>query len=262
MKIYGYVEKGMGKTECQDRVLIGDTIQANGFLEVESDSMDNIVVAVADGIGGYAGGEKASLLAVDGLRVLNRKQQLQKEDIRALMENINQDIVRTGNSQPGMSDMSTTLTALIMNREKAISVHVGNCRLCTHKLYLRRRTTDHTVVEEQLRRREITREEAWVSPVRNQINACLGGNDGVYFEKLEIAEQDDLLQQQNNIILTCDGIHDYVNESEMEELLGGEGTAEQIVESLVKRARENGSQDDISIILIDRLERYGGKRWI
>ena len=89
MKIYGYVEKGIGKKECQDRVLVGDTILANGFLEVDSDSLENILIAVADGVGGYAGAEKASLLAVDGLRVLNRRQNLVEEDIQGLVTNIN-----------------------------------------------------------------------------------------------------------------------------------------------------------------------------
>lgn len=256
MKIYAYVEKGMGKTECQDRVLVGDTILAGGFLTMEYTGEQNLLVAIADGVGGYQGGEKASLLAVDSIRVLNRRSSLIEEDIKALMERTNMQIKKTGQMNPGYESMATTLTALAMNQEKAIVIHIGNCRLCSGKRYLQPLTKDQTVVAEMVNRGEMTEEEALESPIRNQISACLGGNREGLFEKIRVETQNNILEQDGNLILTCDGIHDYVNVEEMEDMLGEGTDAQKVCKEIAGLARANGSTDDISIIIVDRLGKY------
>lgn len=256
MKIYGYVEKGMGKTECQDRVLIGDTILAGGFLSADYEGDGNLLVAVADGVGGNPGGERASLLAVDSIRVLNRRTNLVEEDVKQLLSYTNGQILRAGQLTPGMKQMATTLTAFVMNQEKALSIHIGNCRLCTYKKYLKALTKDQTEVADMVSRGELTREEALVSPIRNQINACLGGGREEYFQALQIETQDSVSAQESNLLLTCDGIHDYVGEEELEMLLLSAGEAQTVCRSMAETARKNGSLDDISIILVDRMGRY------
>lgn len=256
MKIYAYVEKGMGKTECQDRVLVGDTILAGGFLTAEYAGENNLLVAVADGVGGYPGGEKASLLAVDSIRVLNRRSNLIEEDIRGLMERTNMQIKKTGQMNPGYESMATTLTALAMNQEKAVVIHIGNCRLCSGKRYLQSLTKDQTVVAEMLSRGEMTEEEALVSPIRNQISACLGGNREGLFDKLRVESNNGIIEQQDNLILTCDGIHDYVSDEELEDKLGEGTNAQAVCKEIAELARAKGSTDDISIIIVDRLGKY------
>lgn len=256
MKIYAYVEKGIGKTECQDRVLVGDTILAGGFLTVDYTGDNNLLVAVADGVGGYRGGEKASLLAVDSIRVLNRRTSLIEEDIKGLMERTNMQIKKTGQMNPGYESMATTLTALVMNQEKAVVIHIGNCRLCSVKRYLQPLTKDQTVVAEMVSRGEMTPEEALESPIRNQISACLGGNREGLFDKIRVEANNGILEQEGNLILTCDGIHDYVSEEELEDKLSEEKSAQEICREIAQLARANGSTDDISIIMVDRLGKY------
>ncbi|MCM1261541.1 MAG: serine/threonine-protein phosphatase [Butyrivibrio sp.] len=256
MKIYAYVEKGMGKTECQDRVLVGDTILAGGFLTMEYTGEQNLLVAIADGVGGYPGGEKASLLAVDSIRVLNRRTNLVEEDIRALMERTNMQIKKTGQMNPGYESMATTMTALVMNKEKAVVIHIGNCRLYSGKNFMAPLTKDQTVVAEMVDRGEMTKEEALESPIRNQINACLGGNAEGLFNKLRVETRDNIPEQDDNLLLTCDGIHDYLNMDELEDMLGKGTDAKTVCEGIAGLAREKGSADDISIIIVDRLGKY------
>lgn len=259
MKIYAYVEKGVGKAECQDRVLAGDTILAGGFLIMEYTGEQNLLLAVADGVGGYQGAEKASLLAVDNIRVLNRRTDLIEEDIRMLMERTNGSIQNAGRNMPGCESMATTLTALVMNPEKAVVIHIGNCRLCSGKRYLQQFTKDHTEVAESVARGEMTEEEASTASNRNVITACLGGgNRSRFFEKLCVETNLDIPKQDENLILTSDGIHDYVDVSELEKLLfEGAADAKAVCEGIAKRARDNGSTDDISIVVVDRAGRYG-----
>ena len=256
MRIYGYVEKGIGKIECQDRVLIGDTILAGGFLAYDSDELPNMLVAVADGVGGYPGGEKASLLAVDSIRVLNRRTNLIEDDIRNLLEYTNEQIKQTGMINPEYEKMATTLTAVVMNSDKALTIHIGNCRLCTYKKYLQSVTKDQTVVAGMVSRGEITKEEAKASPLRNQIIACMGGGADSYFEPLVIETNEKLLKQESNLILTSDGIHDYLEEETLEDLLNSDCDIQVLCKKIAQSARENGSTDDISIIIVDRLGKY------
>lgn len=255
MKIYGYVEKGPGKVECQDRVLIGDTMLAGGFLETSLEDMKNTVVAIADGVGGYTGGEIASLMAVDGIRILNRWMNPNVESVTELVKNVNQDILQHGRQNPMLERMATTLTALVMNQDVAISIHIGNCRLCTFRKYLQQITKDQTVVEDMVSRGEISREQAKVSPIRNQISACLGGGKEDYIHQLCVTEEG-FATKDSNIILTSDGIHDYMDEEELEEKMLAETDSKKLCEEIARRARENGSEDDISIIMIDRMGRY------
>lgn len=255
IKIYGYVEKGLGKVECQDRVLIGDTMLAGGFLEASWEDMKNMVVAVADGVGGYPGGEIASLMAVDGIRMLNRRMSLDTEGITELAKNVNRGILQYGRQNPMLERMATTLTALVMNGDKAISIHIGNCRLCTFRKYLQQITKDQTVVEDMISRGEISREQAKSSEIRNQINACLGGNKEEYIQELRVTEEG-FATKDSNIILTSDGIHDYMDEEELEEKLISETEPKKLCEEIARRARENGSEDDISIVIIDRMGKY------
>lgn len=256
MKIYAYAEKGKGKVECQDRVLVGDTILADGFLTMEYTGEQNLLIAIADGVGGYPGGEKASLLAVDSIRVLNRRTSLVEEDIKALMKRTNEQIKNTGRMNPGYESMATTMTALAMNREKAVVIHIGNCRLYSIKNILQPLTKDQTVVAEMVNRGDMTEEEALVSPIRNQISACLGGKAEGLFEKIRVEALSNVPERVDNLILTCDGIHDYVDVDTLEKILSEGTNAQAVCGEIVKLAREKGSTDDISIIIADRLGKY------
>lgn len=256
MRIYGYVERGLGKSECQDRVLIGDTILAGGFLAVDRLELTNLLVAVADGVGGYPGGERASLIAVDGIRVLNRRTKLIESDIRNLIENINQQILGTAQAIPLFANMATTLTALVFAQDTAVTVHVGNCRLCSYKKYLQAITDDQTLVAEMVRQGEITSEEAKTSAIRNRISACLGAGKKENASSLKVENQERLLHQESNFFMTSDGIHDYLEETDLEELLASDTDAETVCRKIAAKARANGSTDDISIVIVDRLGKY------
>ena len=256
MKIYGYVEKGIGKSECQDRVLVGDTILAGGFLQVDRETLDNLLIAVADGVGGYTGGELAALMAVNGIRGLNRRQYLAEDDVRMLVKNTHMNIMKTGSELPGMLGMATTLTAFISGKETALSVHIGNCRLWTLRKYIAQITVDQTEVADMVRNGELTPEEAQNHPRRNIITACLGGNEEAHIESLEIVNEEKIGQQQSNIIITSDGIHDYMTDIELESILLEEKDAYRVCRNIAKRAREGGSADDISIVIADRMGIY------
>ena len=84
----------------------------------------------------------------------------------------------------------------------------------------------------------------------------MGGGAEKYFAPLVVEAQEKLLTQESNLILTSDGIHDYLDEEDLEELLNADIDAYRLCKIMAAAARENGSVDDISIVIVDRLGRF------
>jgi protein phosphatase len=257
LKIYGYVERGYGKKECEDRVLIGDTILAGGYMEKEVDDDINVLIAVADGVGGNHGGACASAMAVEGIRILNRKESLVVPDIKNVIEQINRNIIQVSLQNTSYLNMATTLSGIAMNQQATILFHIGNSRVYTFSSpYLKRKTTDHTTISTLLQSGAITQEEAQCSPIRNELDACLGGGDTRYASKLVVELQDRIGSSSETILLCSDGVHDYIPLERLEELLADNKPAKDVCENIAHVARECGSKDDISIIIFDRNNQY------
>ena len=257
MKIYGYVDRGPNKIECEDRVLIGDNILADGYLEKEVDKNQNILIAVADGVGGNKGGACASSMAIDGIRILNRRESLVVPDIKIAIENINNNILNSSIQTPSLSNMATTLSGLVMNEHNTVLFHVGNTRIYTYKQpYLRKRTQDNTTINTLLQSGSITPEEANSSSIKNELDACLGGGNTRYASKLLVEDGERITNNADLILLCSDGVHDFIPLEQLEQLLGKKKSAKEICIDVVLKARENGSKDDISIIIYDLIDQF------
>lgn len=256
MKLYGLVERGIGKKESEDRVLIGDTILAGGYFEMEQENDLATLMAVADGVGGNKAGETAATMAVDGIRLLNRKDTLEAPDIIQLMTKLNDNILTASAQNSDLYRMATTLSGVVLLDNQGILFHVGNTRVYTYAGYLQQKTVDHTTANMLYHIGLITKEEADNYENKNEIDACLGGGNQEYARKLIVEARNDIVANNTNLILTSDGIHDYVGIDQMEELLSVNGNAKQIMESIAKAARDNGSEDDISLIIFDRKGLY------
>ena len=253
MTIYAYVDRGHNKKECEDRILIGDSILAGGYFEKEADDDLNLLIAVADGVGGNNGGAYAAGMAVDGIRILNRKEKLDASDVKNLIENVNLKILQTSAANSSVSNMATTLSGIVMNKETTILFHIGNTRIYTYKKpYLKKKTNDNTTYNTLLQSGAITEEQASNSRLKSELDACLGGGDVRYANKLLVEVQDRIGINKETIFLCSDGVHDFVSLEELEELLDVNKPYIEILKDIVHTARKNGSKDDISIIICEQ----------
>lgn len=210
------------------------------------------IYVVCDGMGGAAGGEIASRLAVDTIlhRIAteNAPQGSAQDRIHRAIAEANRAVLDRADREPGLYGMGTTLVALMVSTEsgKALIAHAGDSRC-----YLFRRgqlslcTNDHSLVDEQMRLGTMTREEAERSPFRSVITRAIGTQDTVSEEILEMeTEPGDLF------LLCTDGLTREVPEEEIGRVLATGIDLERAVDRLIEDANEAGGRDNITCLAV------------
>jgi serine/threonine protein phosphatase PrpC len=206
---------------------------------------DGLLFAIADGVGGNAAGEVASALA---LEVLAREMDRAPggwavgKRLRRAAQEANLEIYNKAITVPELRRMATTLTASAIVGGTLCAAHIGDCRLFLFRdRRLTQLTKDHTWVWEQVQYGLLKPEAARTHPRRNVLTRCLGAEliVGIDVLTLEVRPGDVVVQMS-------DGIHGPVAEAEIAELLGAH-PPEAAGRALVRRAREEGGEDNLSV---------------
>lgn len=232
---------------------IGKARQMNQDFYYISQKNENMCLCIlADGMGGYNGGEIASSLATNSAKEyieenFNKIEHTEKEImnlIKYAMEYANKAVLEKSKENEELEQMGTTLEICIIYNGKAYIGHIGDSRIYRiRKNIIRRITTDHSYVEKLVKDGTITREEAFYHPKKNMLMKALGCN--------EFIEPDIMVKEflENDIMLMCsDGLTNMLAEEAIYNIVQEE--PETVCEKLVKRANENGGYDNISVILI------------
>lgn len=214
---------------------------------------DGLLVVVCDGMGGARGGALAARMAVT--IVLDQfKKSSNISAVNFLSKAIqiaNNEIYTRSVDDPEYKGMGTTITALLLQEEKATIAHVGDSRVYQlrgntfgKKLNTIFRTTDHSKVFELVKRGILTEEQARTSEESNVILRALGIKP-----RVEIDIQDNIPYKKNDIFLLCtDGICGAVPEKLMIELLSKKGELKirlnNLVDSINRIGFENGGGHD------------------
>jgi serine/threonine protein phosphatase PrpC len=213
-----------------------------------------LVFAVADGLGGYGGGEIASGMAVDSC--LGHAQRTLAGGgrvpgaLRDAFNRANQAILDAAIAGRGGRKMQSTLSALVMTPGQAHLGHVGDSRVYRHREDdLELLTADHSQVMELLRLRIITPEQAIDHPARYALTRSVGGDITVRVDvRSERLEPDDVF------LLCSDGLWSNVTSSEIAQALT-RGPAE-ACRRLIDLALERGGDDNASAMVI-RVQEAG-----
>jgi serine/threonine protein phosphatase PrpC len=217
--------------------------------------------AVADGVGGYEGGEVASRIAVDTLfaalpDLLGDKDRTPPQGFSAAAEReiaamrsaftlANQKIRRERELNPKLSSMGTTLTSLLVRNGRAFLVHIGDSRAYLLRSgELRQLTNDHSLVAEQVRAGMLTPLQARTSPYRHVISRALGLQDDIL---PDTAMQP--LQQGDTFLLCTDGLTEMVDDRVIEKILSNASLPDAVRE-LIGEAKKNGGVDNITAVLV------------
>lgn len=216
---------------------------------------------LADGMGGAAAGEFASMLAVvtvkeNMVRNLFEKQpeELLNSDKTAFLEDCfqkaNLAIFKEASRNPEMEGMGTTIVGGLIYRHSLALAHVGDSRAYRFRSgSLTALTKDHSLVQEYVDQGRITANEAFVHPQRNVITRALGISSTVQVERKN------LVLEQGDLILFCtDGLCGFVENSDLEEIIAKFYKPDctdlkSLAEILVKAAYLNGGGDNITVCL-------------
>ncbi|PNT92256.1 hypothetical protein CDQ83_01380 [Clostridium thermosuccinogenes] len=237
MKIIAITQKGIYKIENEDRIVVGKSILAGGILLAE---IDGGILAVADGVGGQNAGAVASHFVANKVCALT---DITVEDMQA----INTELLSLSTKNDGHTGMATTLSGILISDGKAQLFSVGNTRvyLLQSSKYLKQLTVDDTTLNYLLATGQLTAEEGENFARKNEITACFGGGT----EDLFNIKISNIGYLGAPIMITSDGLHDYLTVDQMEDIIDEFGLTEKACEEMIAAAREQGSCDDISIVL-------------
>lgn len=208
------------------------------------ESPDAALLAVADGIGGYEGGEIASRMAVDvTLQAYSKSPAAWGAATRLLraVQRANIEIHYRAIAVPMLRRMGTTLTAAVVDGGRLSAAHVGDCRL-----YLARRgrilqiTKDHTVVAEHVRMGLMSAARARDHPERSMLSRSLGHELIVSVGRFSMP-----LVKGDRVLLCSDGLYNVLEEPELERLLRS-GDAAAASKALIEAANARGSADNLT----------------
>lgn len=244
------VVTGTGKADCEDSAFINDSLVNDNKLEHSAEKL--LCIGIADGVGGNAGGKMASIYIATHICQTDFSA-MTGGMIRCFIAELNTALIQQSSSIPGKEEMATTLTALISTAEGFYLIHAGNTRLYAMQgSYLKQITTDHTTYNWLM---DLGQYEAADQCKKNEINCCLGGGNTKYAAHIIVQKVfDDGLP--DTMLFTSDGIHDYVDIDNMEDILNSKVPDVQKIEQLVTKATDSGSNDDKTIIIF-RSDNYG-----
>lgn len=211
------------------------------------------LLVVADGMGGHQAGEVASSLAVRGLRdrievaltqnTENRSAKTISSLLISAIQSVNSDINLQA-SKPDTRGMGTTLTAAMVFGAKVVVAQVGDSRayIMTDGT-LRQLTKDHSWVNEEVERGNITLAEAKIHPRRNVLTRAVGIAPKVDVDTLSID-----VKEGDVLCLCSDGLYGLVDDEDIQEVLTTHSPSE-ASRILVDRANELGGHDNITVIV-------------
>ncbi len=212
------------------------------------------LLAVADGMGGHAGGNVASSLVIARLARLDGDSHGCDDALQLLADTVaeaNLAISDATSDDDELRGMGTTLTGLMRcGSSNIVLVHIGDSRA-----YLLRDgnftqiTTDHSFVQSLVDSGRISPEEAEHHPQRSLVTRVLTGAK---------EDEPDLSVRQaragDRYVLCSDGLSDYVGRSTIEEVVGGGDTAATTLHRLVDLALKAGAPDNVTIVIGDIIE--------
>ncbi len=237
MNVIAITQKGLNKTENEDRIIIGKTIVANGTL---FSNITDGIIAVADGVGGQNAGAVASHFVANSICSMS-------EITVDQLKEINNELIKASEDNEGQKSMATTLSGVCIGDSKTQLFSIGNTRvyLLQSRKYLKQLTTDDTTLNYLLATGQLSSEDAKSFERKNEITACFGGGSSDLF-KVKVRHIEPLTAP---IMITSDGIHDYLSVDQMEDIIEEHGLCEDSCIELIKAARNNGSVDDASVVL-------------
>ena len=240
MKIVAKTDKGMVRDSNQDAYAVGELPGEVAW------------AVVCDGMGGAAGGNIASALAV---KVISDKitasynEKMRDSSIKNMLDSAitaaNIEVYDMAYARPELMGMGTTVVCAIVRDNVAFIAHAGDSRAyIANSNGLNQITVDHSYVQDLVNQGKLTPEEAENHPRKNYITRAVGVDKRIEIDYFQTDFEDD------EVLLLCtDGLTNYVDINDMfNDISDGQYYA--FADRLVKHANNNGGGDNITVVAI------------
>lgn len=244
MEYYYMTDPGKVRDHNEDSVIIAENLNKE------------ILMAVADGMGGHNAGEIASSIAIShiGKRFKEISSVGNKEDainwLQETVSEINVLIYKYTEEHPESAGMGTTFVVTILTKDFLLYGNIGDSSgFAIRKEKIHKITMDHTLVNMLVKSGELTEEEAKDHPRKNVLMKALGATTSVDMDIFDVETDID------GILLCSDGLTNMLDHEQILKVLTEDLTVKEKVEKLIYKANNRGGNDNISIAY---LEKRGG----
>lgn len=234
----------------------GDSAAISHVGKIRSNNQDSgyagsHLFIVADGMGGHAGGDVASAIALKRIIEADAVYTSAQDAEAALQSAIiaaNNELADAVFEHPELGGMGTTVDAIVAVGDEIAIAHIGDSRIyLLRDGELSQITTDHTFVQRLVDSGRITEEEAMVHPRRSVLMRVLGDVDS----NPEIDTMVMGTHPGDRWLLCSDGLSGVVDKEAIEVTLAQDLPARQVGEQLVRKALDGGAPDNVTVVIFD-----------
>jgi protein phosphatase len=265
VRSFGLTHPGKVRPRNEDQFLVARLCKA---LQVQHTSLpqpeirhsteEGYLFLVADGMGGHAGGEKASALVVDTIEsfvlnsfkwffhlVGNEENEILAQ-FQAALRQADANLFAEAARHPELTGMGTTLTLAYSLDAELFIAHVGDSRCyLLRQGILYRMTRDHTMAEEMVNSGYANAGEDVLKHLRHVITNVVGGHEpGLRLEVHKL-----VLQPGDRLMLCSDGLTEMVSDLVISGILQAEADPRRACEQLTERANAEGGRDNITAVV-------------
>lgn len=208
-----------------------------------------MVAALADGMGGHQGGERAAELAIG--EFTDAASQLSEGELVEVVLAANRQ-VHGHAADNGLPGMGTTLVALTLHGDETITIaNVGDSRAYWLRGdYMGQVTEDHSFVEDLVRQGRLTPDEAAIHPQRNILTRAVGIGAEVEVDRFPIPAP----QIGDRFLLCSDGLFNELSEEHILQILLEAGDPVDTANALIEATLETPCRDNVTVAVVDLVE--------
>jgi serine/threonine protein phosphatase PrpC len=241
MDYFYLTDPGKVREQNEDSVIIAEN------------AAGEVLLAVADGMGGHRGGEIASSLVISqiGKRFKEISSVGNKEDainwLKEVVSEANVAIYRYTSENVEASGMGTTIVCAVVTKNYLLFGNIGDSSgyvVKNNKLH--KITTDHTLVNLLVKSGELTEEEAKDHPRKNVLMRALGAQTTV---DMDIFDVDTTV---TGVFLCSDGLTNMLDDEHIEKVLNEDISIEDAVKKLIYKSNNRGGNDNVSIAYLKK----------
>lgn len=242
---------GLKREQNQDTYLIVD--HSTKGVDVQ---YYGTMYAVADGMGGYLGGEIASKMACQGLIEYYAENNLtaQKNSyfyrdrlrhLKTIIFNTHKKMCKYSEKNSEYANMGTTLSVLVLIKNRALIAHVGDSRIYRlRRNTLEQMTQDHTMAQIFMELGHLSSEKRSKHPSSRFLTQAVGQEIEVINSRIEKIKKGDIF------LLCSDGLNDMLTDIEIKYILLNTSKLKDKCGQLVKKALKMGGKDNVTVIVV------------
>lgn len=249
MKVIYFTNAGSRKKN-EDSLLVQEELFTSVSFEKyqvkEIKNKNDLIFAVADGIGGRPAGEIASSITLQTIKRYNHY--IFEEKYQQLLEKIFINLINYQKKEPDLEGMGTTISLLAIRNNTGYIFHVGDSRIYTWKdSSFELLTRDHSHVQELVEKGFLKHEDINQHPMRNYLKSAITTNIDIH--KLQF-QSNKINTENKNFFLCSDGIWELIPDKKLKQILTKEQELEKKAEKIIHKSFELNPSDNFSFIMI------------